>query len=235
MDRKLDILAFGAHPDDVELGCGGTIIKSVKKGYKVGVIDLTMGELGTRGDSKIRGYESQKASDILGLSYRENLSLKDGFIVNNNEAKLKVISMIRKYKPDIVFANAPLDRHPDHGVASKLILDSCFLSGLSKISDNYSPWRPKAVYNYIQFYNLKPDFTVDISDFIDLKMEAIKAYSSQFYNPASEEPSTVISSKEFLNNIKGRSADLGMTSGVKYAEGFISQKTICLDDIIKLK
>ena len=234
MVEKLDILAFGAHPDDVDLGCAGTILKAVKNGYKVGVIDLTQGELGTRGDKDIRLEESKKASSILGLSIRDNLFFKDGFIGNDDSCKMKIINVIRKYKPNIVLVNSSIDRHPDHGNASKLVSESCFLSGLSKIEDNYSSWRPKSLYHYIQFYNHKPDFVIDISDFIDLKMEVIKSYKSQFYNPNSTEPDTIISSKDFLQNIYNRSKDLGLVCGVKHGEGFISDKPICIDDILSI-
>ena len=160
---KLDILAFGAHPDDIELGCGGTLIKHISSGNKVGIIDFTTGDLGTRGSSEIRLNEAQNAANLMGLSIRENLNFKDGFFQNDDIHKKALIKMIRKYQPEIVLTNAPSDRHPDHGRASQLTIDACFLSGLEKIDTNQDVWRPKAIYHYIQFNNLIPDFVVDIS------------------------------------------------------------------------
>ena len=200
---KLDILAFGAHPDDVELGCSGTIAKEISLGKKVGIIDLTRGELGTRGSVAIRNSESEKATQLLGVSVRENLDMRDGFFVNDEAHQLKIIEMIRKYQPEIVLCNAIQDRHIDHGKGSKLVSDACFLSGLRKIETKVNgvlqqAWRPKVVYHYIQWENLHPDFVVNISGFIDIKMESILAYSSQFYDPNSDEPESPISSKNFL-------------------------------------
>ena len=204
---KLDILAFGAHPDDVELGCSGTIAKEISLGKKVGIIDLTRGELGTRGSVEIRNSESAKASQILGVSVRENLDMRDGFFVNDEAHQLKVIEMIRKYQPEIVLCNAIDDRHIDHGKGSKLVSDACFLSGLRMIEtesngEKQSAWRPKVVYHYIQWKNLEPDFVVDISDFMEVKMQSILAYGSQFYDPNSKEPESPISSKNFLDSVK---------------------------------
>ena len=201
---KLDILAFGAHPDDVELGCGGTIAKEIANGKKVGIIDLTRGELGTRGDSETRDKESSDASKILGLEIRENLGFRDGFFINDEIHQLEVIKMIRKYKPEIVLCNAQDDRHIDHPKGAELVSDACFLSGLRKIitklnGSNQSEWRPKNVYHYIQWKNSSPDFLIDISGFIEKKLQAIQAYSSQFFDPNSNEPETLISNKNFIS------------------------------------
>ena len=228
---KLDILAFGAHPDDVELGCGGTLAKEISLGKKVGIIDLTRGELGTRGSVETRNKESQAASKIIGVSVRENLDFRDGFFVNDELHQMEIIKFIRKYKPEIIFCNAQDDRHIDHPKGANLVSDSCFLSGLSKIKTelndvSQNEWRPKNVYHYIQWKNSSPDFLVDISGFIDVKLDAIKAYSSQFYNPNSVEPETLISKKNFLNDVINRSADLGRLIGVDNAEGFTSRKLI---------
>lgn len=237
---KLDILAFGAHPDDVELGCGGTIAKEIANGKKVGIIDLTRGELGTRGDSKTRDKESSDASKILGLEIRENLGFRDGFFINDEIHQLEVIKMIRKYKPEIVLCNAQDDRHIDHPKGAKLVVDSCFLSGLKKIvtkQDNLDqePWRPTNVYHYIQWKNLKPDFVVDISDHFQTKINAVKAYKSQFYNPDETVHNTPISSKNFLDSIEYRARDLGRLTNVDYAEGFISARLPLVDSISTLK
>ena len=202
---KVDILAFGSHPDDVELGCGGSILSAISQGLKVGIIDLTKGELGTRGTPEIRKKESEKASEILGVSFRKNLDFKDGFFINDKEHQLKVVEVLREHKPSIIFCNAVKDRHIDHPKGSKLVSDSCFLSGLSKINTNYknsknqSPWTPKQIYHYIQWFDLKPDILIDISEFQEKKMKAIMAYKSQFYNPKSKEPNTPISSKSFIS------------------------------------
>ena len=221
---KLDILAFGAHPDDVELGCGGTLIKEIQNGKKVGVIDLTRGELGTRGSIAIRDKETKDASEIMSLDIRENMNFKDGFFKDDEFHKLDLIKKIRKYKPDIVVTNALSDRHPDHGRSSNITVDASFLAGLEKIDTNQEVWRPKYIYHYIQFNNLTPDFVIDISSQMDLKIKAVKAYSSQFYNPTSKESKTIISSKEFLESVKYRAQDFGRLSNCKYAEGFISQQ-----------
>ena len=199
---KLDILAFGAHPDDIELGCGGTIIKHIENNFKVGIVDLTTGDLGTRGNAKIRLEEADSASKVMGLSVRENLNFKDGFFLNDEEHKNALIKKIRKYKPEIVLTNAPSDRHPDHARASQLTIDACFLSGLEKINTNQEVWRPKAIYHYIQFNNLTPDIVVDISKQMDLKFKVVKAYKTQFYDPDSKESETIISSKEFLESVE---------------------------------
>lgn len=236
---KLDILAIGAHPDDVELSCSGTIAKEVKRGKKVGILDLTRGELGTRGTAETRDVEAQKAAEILGVSVRENLGFRDGFFVNDESHQLEIIKIIRKYKPEIVLCNAITDRHIDHGKGSKLASDSCFLSGLKKIDTTLNDvpqeaWRPKLVYHYIQWENINPDFVVDISGYIDKKMESVLAYRSQFYDANSKEPSTPISSVNFKESIRYRSADLGRIIGVDYAEGFTTERYTAVDSIFDL-
>ena len=237
---KLDILAFGAHPDDVELGCSGTIAKEVSLGKKVGIIDLTRGELGTRGSVEIRNSESAKASEILGVVVRENLDMRDGFFVNDEAHQLKVIEMIRKYQPEIVLCNAITDRHIDHGKGSKLVSDACFLSGLRQIKTELNgeaqeAWRPKVVYHYIQWQNIEPDFVVDISEFIGKKMESVLAYGSQFYDPNSKEPVSPITSKNFLDSINYRAQDLGRLVGVEYAEGFTTERYLAVNSLGDLK
>ena len=222
---KLDILAFGAHPDDVELSCSGVILKNTALGRKVGLIDLTKGELGTRGTPAIREKEAKASAKILGVLFRENLKMADGFFQNDKKHLLKVIQKIRQYQPDVVLANALEDRHPDHGRAAKLVADACFLSGLVKIvtkqnGKKQEVWRPKAVYHYIQYRKLKADIAIDITPFIEKKMESIYAFSSQFYNPDSKEPSTLISQKDFFEYIKTREREYGQLLGVRYAEGF---------------
>ena len=240
MDLKLDILAFGAHPDDVELGCGGTIAKEISNGKKIGIIDLTRGELGTRGDVKTRDLESKNASKILGVDIRENLNFRDGFFVNDEKHQLKVIEIIRKYRPEIVLCNAIEDRHIDHPKGASLVSDSCFLSGLIKIKTSHNKknqlnWRPKSVYHYIQWRNLSPDFLVDISGFIDTKLKSVKKYKSQFYNPGSDEPETLISKKNFLDNVINRSADLGRLINVEHAEGFNTNRVIGINTLNDIK
>jgi bacillithiol biosynthesis deacetylase BshB1 len=222
---KLDILAFGVHPDDVEISCSGTILKNISLGKKVGIIDLTQGELGTRGTAVIRLKESADAAKILGVSFRENLKMEDGFFQNDKKHLLAVIKKIRQYKPDVVLANALEDRHPDHGRSAKLVADACFLSGLQKIETKLNgkkqeAWRPKAVYHYIQYRKLDPDFVVDISSFMERRMKSVKAFTSQFYNPDSKEPETLISSSDFLKHIYSRAEEHGTIMNVQYAEGF---------------
>ena len=238
-DSKLDILAFGAHPDDVELGCGGTIAKEIHNGKKVGIIDLTRGELGTRGDAKTRDIESNKASKILGVEIRENLNFRDGFFTNDEFHQLEIIKILRKYRPEIVLCNAQDDRHIDHPKGANLVSNACFLSGLRKVETKLNnlaqvEWRPKNVYHYIQWKNSSPDFLVDISGHIETKTNAIKAYSSQFFDPTSNEPETLISSKNFVNNVINRSADLGRLINVEHAEGFTSNKLIGINDLQSL-
>ena len=228
---KLDILVFGAHPDDVELGCGGTIIKEIEKGKRVGVIDLTQGELGTRGNKELRILESNKAKDILGLSMRYNMNFRDGFFQDDENHKIELIKQIRKYRPEIVLTNAISDRHPDHPRSSQITVDACFLSGLLKIDTQQDIWRPKAIYHYIQYNNLSPDIVIDITDQIEKKIESVKAYKSQFYDPKSQEKETIISSKDFLDSILYRARDLGRQSNCKYAEGFISHQMLKIDSL----
>lgn len=235
---KLDILAFGAHPDDVELGAGATIAKEIANGKKVGIVDLTRGELGTRGSAEIRDREAAKAAEILGITVRENLEFADGFFINNKEHQLVVIQMIRKYRPEIVLCNAIEDRHIDHAKGSNLVSDACFLSGLVKIDTKLEgddvwqePWRPKYVYHYIQWKNLEPDFVVDVSDFITKKTKAILAYSSQFYDSKSDEPETPISSKNFIDSVNYRARDLGRFIGVEYAEGFTVERYVAVRNL----
>ncbi|WP_339712684.1 bacillithiol biosynthesis deacetylase BshB1 [uncultured Kriegella sp.] len=234
---KLDILVFGAHPDDAELGAGGTIAMEIAQGKKIGIVDLTQGELGTRGSAEIRSEEAAASAKILGVSIRENLGFSDGFFVNDSEHQVEVIKMIRKYRPEIVLCNAVEDRHIDHGRGSKLVSDACFLSGLVKIEtvlddEEIQPvWRPKNVYHYIQWKNLKPDFVVDISGFLHKKKEAILAYSSQFHDPKSSEPETPISSVNFLDSVEYRARDLGRLVGVDHAEGFTTEKHIAIKSL----
>jgi len=221
---KLDVLAFGAHPDDVELGCGGTIIKHTSNKLKVGIIDLTKGELGTRGSAEIRMKEADSASKLMNIALRENLAFDDGFFINDDDHKRELIRKIREYQPDIILTNAPSDRHPDHSRASQLTIDACFLAGLEKVDTDQEVWRPKAIYHYIQFNNINPDFVVDISEYFDQKIKVVREYKSQFYNPDSKETNTIISSKEFFESIEYRAKDLGRQTACKYAEGFIAHQ-----------
>ncbi|WP_422080450.1 bacillithiol biosynthesis deacetylase BshB1 [Ulvibacterium sp.] len=235
---KLDILVFGAHPDDAELGAGATMAKAIANGKKVGIVDLTRGELGTRGSAEIRDKEAAKAAEILGVEIRENMEFADGFFVNDKAHQLPLIRVIRKYQPEIVLCNAIEDRHIDHAKGSKLVSDACFLSGLVKIDTKaegddqwQEPWRPKQVYHFIQWKNLKPDFAVDVSGFIEKKNEAILAYSSQFHDPKSKEPETPISSKNFLDSVNYRARDLGRLVGVEHAEGFTVERPLAVRDL----
>jgi bacillithiol biosynthesis deacetylase BshB1 len=231
---QLDILVFGAHPDDVELGCAGTIIKEVQNGKRVGIIDLTRGELGTRGTRETRDSETSRATEIMGVSIRENMNFKDGFFKDDEEHKIALIKKIRKYRPDIVITNAVSDRHPDHPRSSQISVDACFLSGLEKIETGQKPWRPRAIYHYIQFNNLTPDIVVDITDQMKLKLQVIKAYSSQFYNPDSKESETIISSSEFLESVTYRAQDLGRQSNCEYAEGFLAHQIPKVDSLLDI-
>ena len=236
---KLDILAFGAHPDDVELGCGATIAKEISLGKKVGIVDLTRGELGTRGSANLRDLEAKSAGDILGISVRENLRFADGFFINDNRHQLEIIKMIRKYQPEIVLCNAIDDRHIDHPKGSSLVSDACFLSGLVKINtavegENQEKWRPKKVYHYIQWKNIEPDFVVDVTGFVEKKIDAVSAYSSQFYDQNSNEPETPITSKNFIDSINYRARDLGRLINVEYAEGFTTERYVAVENLDKL-
>ena len=239
---KLDILAIGAHPDDVELGCGATIAKEIANRKKVGIIDLTRGELGTRGTAETRDKESEAAAKILGVEFRVNMEFSDGFFVNDKGHQTELIKMIRNYRPEIVICNAIDDRHIDHAKASKLVSDACFLSGLLKIDTKLEDgeewqqaWRPKQVYHYIQWKNLEPDIVVDVSNFIDKKMEAVLAFKTQFYDPKSNAPETPISSKNFTDSIIYRARDLGRLVGVEYAEGFTVERYPAVDSLFDLK
>jgi N-acetylglucosamine malate deacetylase 1 len=237
---KLDILVVAAHPDDAEISCGGTIAKHISLGYKAGIVDLTKGELGTRGTALIREREADAAAKILGLSIRESLGLKDGFFKNSDEDQLKVISAIRKYQPEIILTNAIHDRHPDHGRASDLVYESCFLSGLIKVETQnagklQTAWRPKAVYHFVQSQYIKPDFVVDVSGFWEKKLEALRAFKSQFYDPQSNEPETFISNPGFMKLIEARGHEMGYAVGAKYGEGFTVRNLIGVDNLFHLK
>lgn len=230
---KVDILAIGAHPDDVELGCGGTLAKLIGEGKKIAIVDLTQGELGTRGTTETRYEEAQKAKEILGVHFRENAKIQDGFIENTQENIQKVIQIIRKYQPEIVLSNAIEDRHPDHAKAQKLVSEGCFLSGLIKIEtlfdgNSQTAWRPKQIFNYIQWKEIPPHFVVDISEVMDIKRKACLAYATQFYNPDSKEPQTPIATKDFLESITYRAQNLGRLAGCSYAEGFTTEKILGL-------
>ncbi len=237
---KLDILAFGAHPDDVEISCSGTIAKEIAHGKKVGIIDLTRGELGTRGTATIRDQEAASAARLLGVVIRENMNYRDGFFINDEKHQLEIIKKIRHYQPEIVLCNAIKDRHIDHEKGSNLVSDACFLAGLLKIETQYNgenqkPWRPKMVYHYIQWQEIEPNFVVDISDYMEIKLKSVKCYQSQFYNPNSKEPETPITSKNFLNSVQYRSENLGRIIGVAYAEGFTIERYVgvkLLSDLI---
>ena len=238
---KLDILAIGAHPDDVELGCGATLAKEVTNGKKVGIIDLTRGELGTRGTPETRDAEGINAANILGVHTRINMNFADGFFINNKEHQLEIIKMIRYYKPEIVICNAIDDRHIDHGKGSQLVSDACFLSGLRKIETTFEdntiqePWRPKAVYHYIQWKDIEPDVAVDVTGFMDKKMESVLAYKTQFFDPSSEEPETPISSKNFTDSITYRARNLGRLVGSEFAEGYTVERYLAVESLFDLK
>ena len=237
---KLDILAFGAHPDDVELGAGGSLSKAVAAGSKVGIIDITRGELGTRGNPELRAQEADKAGKIIGVSNRENLGLADGFFENSKANQIKVIEKIRQYQPDIVFCNAIEDRHIDHARGSELVSNACFLSGLVKI-DTYDAegnpqmaWRPRQVLHYIQWQEIEPQLCLDISGYLDIKMQAVEAYASQFFNPSSTGLETPISSQNFLESVAYRAKNLGRLIGVEAAEGFTVEKLVAIDSAANL-
>lgn len=231
---KLDILVFASHPDDAELGCAGTILKHVNLGYKVGIVDLTQGELGTRGSIEIRRSEALAASHILKLSIRENIKLADGYFSDSIESSTPIIDAIRKYQPTIIICNAPKDRHPDHAKGCELVIKSNFLAGLGKIESSYPAWRAKTVYSYIQDQYIAPDFVIDITDWWEGKVQAIKAYSSQFWNAESNEPSSYISSPDFLPFLEARAQEMGHAIGVKYGEGFVKHKQIGINSLFDL-
>jgi bacillithiol biosynthesis deacetylase BshB1 len=236
---KLDILVLAAHPDDAELGCGGTMAKHISLGQKVGIVDFTRGELGTRGTPETRAKEAADSAKLLGVSVRENLNLRDGFFQNSEGDKLAVVKAIRKYQPAIVLANAVTDRHPDHGRGAQLAYESCFLSGLVNVEtiDNgkkQQPWRPANLYHFIQSEFVTPDFIVDISGFWETKMKAILAFKTQFYDPASSEPETYISSPSFLKKIEARALDFGHAIGVSHGEGFTVRRFIGVQNLNSL-
>jgi len=239
LNQNVDILVFGAHPDDIELSCSGTILKHIDLGYKIGLIDLTRGELGTRGSKKIRDQESKIATSLMNVSYRINLNMKDGLFNINDDNKLKIISSIRSAKPRIVIVNSVNDRHPDHGRAAELIKTCCFLAGLEKITTKSNniiqdTWRPDQLFYYIQYNQIIPDIIIDTSNYFDKKMEIIKSYSSQFYNPKSKDTKTIISEKSFLESIEYRSKDLGRIINVKHAEGFKSERILSVNNLFDL-
>ncbi len=239
MHKTLDILAFGAHPDDVELSCAGTLAVEISKGKTAGIIDLTQGEMGTRGSKKLREEEAQEAAKLLGVSVRHNLKFKDALFKNDEVNKLEVIKMIRRYRPQVVFCNAIRDRHIDHGKASKLVSEACFLSGLKKYTTTFEgaeqeAWRPGHVYHYIQWHDIEPDFVVDITETIETKVAAVLAYKSQFYDPNSDEPETPISSSNFLESVRYRARNLGRIIGTDYAEGFTVERYIGVKSVFDL-
>ena len=240
-NQKLDLLVMGAHPDDAELGAGATIAKEVSLGKRVGILDFTRGELGTRGNAETRDLESALAAKLLGVCVRENMNFKDGFFVNDQEHQLALIQKIRTFKPEVVICNAVHDRHIDHAKGSKLASDACFLSGLSKIETQdeqgnpQAAWRPSRVYHMIQWHDLEPDFVVDVSDFIEHKFNAIKAYATQFFDPSSKEPSTPISSENFLQSVRYRAQNLGRLTGVAYGEGFTVERYPLVNSLDALK
>lgn len=237
---KLDILVLAAHPDDAEITFGGTIAKHVAAGHTVGIVDFTRGELGTRGTPEIREQEAAEAARILNVSVRENLGLKDGFFQNDPEHQLAVVRAVRKFRPEIVLANAVSDRHIDHGKGASLAYDACFLSGLAKVESTGDdgkkqlPWRPFAVYHGIQSLFVEPDFIVDVSDYFEQKMNALRAFRSQFYDPSSAEPETYISSPNFLRMIESRAIDLGHAIGVRYGEGFTVRRYLGVNSLFDL-
>ena len=238
-NKTLDILAFGAHPDDVELSCSGTLAVEINNGKTVGIVDLTRGEMGTRGTPELRAEEAQNAADILGVKVRENLGFKDALFINDEKHKHEVIKILRLYRPQVVFCNAVTDRHIDHARASQLVSEACFLSGLKKYETVFDgqmqeAWRPKQVYHYIQWHDIEPDFVVDISTTIHKKIEAVKAYESQFYNPKSNEPQTPITSSNFMESISYRARNFGRIIDVDYAEGFTVERHLGVKSVFDL-
>jgi N-acetylglucosamine malate deacetylase 1 len=237
---KLDILVFAAHPDDAELGCGGTLFSHIAQGYSAGIVDFTRGELGTRGTPEKRLQEAEAASRLFGLSARRNLNFRDGFFKHDEEHVLQLVQMLRLYQPSILLANAPHDRHPDHGRAAAMVKDAVFLSGLAKIETEWQgapqqAWRPRQVLHYIQDQYLEPDIVVDISNYWEKKVTAIEAYASQFYNgPDDKEPETYISGRHFLKSVEARAIDMGHKVGVDYGEGFVSDKKLGVKDLCQL-
>lgn len=238
--NKIDILAFGAHPDDIELSCVGTLINSISKGKKVGLVDLTQGELGTRGSADLRLQEAENSRLLMGAEYRHNLGMRDGFFELDEAHLMKIVEEIRFGRPEIVLANSIDDRHPDHGRAAKLVHRACFLAGLKKIEtyfegEKQEKWRPRAVYHYIQDMNLEPDVVVDISETFQKKIDCIKCFSSQFFDPESTEPETPLSGQDFFDFIAGKAKTYGRHIGAEYAEMFTAHRYIGVDDITKLQ
>ena len=231
---QVDILAVGVHPDDVELSCSGTLLKHIALGKTVGIFDLTLGEMGTRGNAELRTKEARQAAKIIGASFRKQLTLADCFFENNQSHLIEIIKVIREYKPQVILCNAISDRHPDHGRAAKLMVDACFYSGLVKIDTQQAAWRPKAVYHYIQDNYIHPDFVIDVTAFADKKREAVMAFSSQFYDPNSKEPQTPISSPEFLENLFAKMSLWGRAINVRYAEGFTTSRYPGVDNLFDL-
>ena len=236
---KLDVLVISAHPDDLELSCSGTVASLVSKGRKVGAVDITRGELGTRGTEEIRAAEAEEATRILGITVRENAGLPDGFFMNNKESQIAIARFVRKYQPEIVISNAIEDRHPDHGRAARLTSDACFIAGLARVpipdrNASLAPWRPKAVYHYIQSNYIVPDLIVDISGFWEIKLASMRAFKSQFYDPESDEPETYISSPHFLKFIEARCRQWGHAIGAEYGEGFTVERHIGVRDLFDL-
>ncbi|HEX8516521.1 MAG TPA: bacillithiol biosynthesis deacetylase BshB1 [Bacteroidia bacterium] len=237
---KLDILAIGVHPDDVELSCSGTLLKHLSLGKACGILDLTSGELGTRGSGPLRLKEAAAAAEILGIKVRDNLGMADGFFTNDKEHQLMIIKKLREYQPEVVLCNAVSDRHPDHGRAARLVSEACFYSGLRRIETGHNgtsqkEWRPKAVYHYIQDRQMKPDFVVDVTPFVERKMEAIRAFKSQFFDPLSNEPESPISVKNFFDVVLGKMSVYGRDAGYDYAEGFVVERTPGIKDLFDLK
>lgn len=237
---SIDILAIGVHPDDVELSCAGTLLKHIAEGYTVGILDLTRGELGTRGNAELRTEEAMASAKILGVAFRDQMMMADGFFQNDEEHQRQLIQKIRQYRPRIVLCNAINDRHPDHARSSKLVSESCFYSGLRKISTQWNgeeqkPWRPDAIYHYIQDRFLKPDFVVDVTPYVETKMAAIKAFASQFHDPQSKEPETAISRADFLDNVIGRMRIAGRDAGLSFAEGFTVERTPAIANLFSLR
>ncbi len=240
MNEHVDILVFAAHPDDAELSCSGTVMKHIANGAKVAIVDLTQGELGSRGTIETRYAEAKEASQIMGISFRENLKMQDGWFEINEENKRLIIEQIRRFQPKVVLANALTDRHPDHGRGGKLVSEACFLAGLRKIEttwngESQNHHRPDAVYHYIQDYYIKPDFVVDVTKFVDRKLDAIKAYKTQFFDPESKEPVTPISGEDFFDFIKSRMREMGRPAGMSFAEGFTVERFVGVEDMLGLK
>lgn len=240
MSEQVDILVFAAHPDDAELACSGTIMKHIEAGSKVAIVDLTQGELGSRGTIETRYSEAADSTKIMGVHFRENLKMEDGYFQINEANKRLIVEQIRRFRPKVVLANAVNDRHPDHGRGSQLVSEACFLAGLLKVETEWSGvaqnhYRPEAVYHYIQDFYIKPDFVVDVTPFVERKMKAIQAFKTQFFNPDSKGPQTPISGEDFLDFIKSRMMEMGRPAGMQFAEGFTTERFIGVDSLLDLK